>query len=193
MMGAAASSLDIPLTKGTSGVVAFTESEAERTHRHVFPCIRCGYCLDACPMFLNPAELGLLARNEEYERMADERNLMDCFECGSCSFVCPRTSRSCSSSASPSDGAQAEGRRMSRLAKTLEIRTSPHITSGYDADTIMFNVVVALGAGDPLRGLRLRLGGALGLATAVASCLAAEWAACRWAAGRRRSATGRRW
>ena len=89
MMGAAASSLDIPLTKGTSGVVAFTETEAERTHRQVFPCIRCGYCLEACPMFLNPSELGLLARNEEYERMADERNLMDCFECGSCSFVCP--------------------------------------------------------------------------------------------------------
>lgn len=89
MMGAAASSLDIPLTKGASGVVAFTESAAERTHAHVFPCIRCGRCLDACPMFLNPSELGLLARNEEYERMADERHLMDCFECGSCSFVCP--------------------------------------------------------------------------------------------------------
>lgn len=89
MMGAAASSLDIPLTKGTSGVVAFTDDEAERTHARVFPCIRCGRCLDACPMFLNPSELGLLARHEEYERMADERHLMDCFECGSCSFVCP--------------------------------------------------------------------------------------------------------
>jgi len=89
MMGAAVSSLDISLTKGTSGVVAFTDTAAERTHRQVFPCIRCGYCLDACPMFLNPAELGLLARNDEYERMADERHLMDCFECGSCSFVCP--------------------------------------------------------------------------------------------------------
>ena len=89
MMGAAVSSLDIALTKGTSGVTAFTDTAAERTHRQVFPCIRCGYCLAACPMFLNPAELGLLARNEECERMADERHLMDCFECGSCSFVCP--------------------------------------------------------------------------------------------------------
>jgi len=89
MMGAAASSLDISLTKGTSGVVAFTATEAERTHGRVFPCIRCGHCLDACPMFLNPSELGQLARQEEYERMADERHLMDCFECGSCSFVCP--------------------------------------------------------------------------------------------------------
>jgi len=89
MMGQAASSLDIPITKGTSGVVAFTDTEAERTHRRVHPCIRCGYCVDACPMFLDPCQLGLLARNEEHERMAEELHLMDCFECGSCSFVCP--------------------------------------------------------------------------------------------------------
>ena len=89
MMGAAASSLDIAITKGTSGVVAFGVDEAEQTHRHVYPCIRCAYCVDACPMFLNPAQLGALARNEEFERMADELHLMDCFECGACSFVCP--------------------------------------------------------------------------------------------------------
>lgn len=89
MMGSAAPSLDIPITKGTSGVVAFTETETERTHRRVHPCIRCGYCLDACPVFLDPSRLGLLAQNGEYERMAAEFNLMDCFECGSCSFVCP--------------------------------------------------------------------------------------------------------
>ena len=89
MMGTAASSLDIPITKGTSGVIAFTDTEAERTHRAVQPCIRCGYCVDACPMFLDPARLGLLAQNGDYARMADEHHLMDCFECGSCSFVCP--------------------------------------------------------------------------------------------------------
>jgi len=55
----------------------------------VHPCIRCGYCVDACPMFLDPSRLGLLAQNGEYERMADEHDLMSCFECGSCSFVCP--------------------------------------------------------------------------------------------------------
>ncbi|MGI9589890.1 MAG: electron transport complex subunit RsxC [Myxococcota bacterium] len=89
MMGTAASSLDIPITKGTSGVIAFTDTEAERTHSKVQPCIRCGYCVDACPMFLDPSRLGLLAQNGEYERMADEHDLMSCFECGSCSFVCP--------------------------------------------------------------------------------------------------------
>jgi electron transport complex protein RnfC len=89
MMGQAASNLDVPITKGTSGVVAFTDLESERTHRHVYPCIRCGYCVDACPIFLDPSRLGLLAQNEDYARMADENSLMDCFECGSCSFVCP--------------------------------------------------------------------------------------------------------
>ena len=89
MMGAAASSLDIPITKGTSGVVAFTDTEAERTHRKIYPCIRCGYCVDACPIFLNPSKLGILAAGQDYERMAQDFHLMDCFECGSCSFVCP--------------------------------------------------------------------------------------------------------
>jgi electron transport complex protein RnfC len=89
MMGAAVPSLDIPVTKGTSGVTAFTDSAAERTHSVVHPCIRCAYCVDACPVGLDPAQLGLLALNEQYERMAERFNLMDCFECGSCSFVCP--------------------------------------------------------------------------------------------------------
>jgi electron transport complex protein RnfC len=89
MMGQAAPNLDISITKGTSGVTAFTDTETERTHRAVFPCIRCAYCVDACPIFLNPSQLGILAQSQEYERMAREFNLMDCFECGSCSFVCP--------------------------------------------------------------------------------------------------------
>jgi electron transport complex protein RnfC len=89
MMGAAASTLDVAITKGTSGIVAFTDHEAAQTHRKVYPCIRCGYCLDACPLFLNPSKLGILAANGEYARMQQEFHLMDCFECGSCSFVCP--------------------------------------------------------------------------------------------------------
>ncbi len=89
MMGAAAPSLDVALTKGTSGVVAFDVDEAERSHRRSYPCIGCGYCVEACPMFLNPAQLGQLARSGDHQRMASEQHLMDCFECGSCSFVCP--------------------------------------------------------------------------------------------------------
>ncbi len=90
MMGAAAGNLDLVITKGTSGVTAFTTHEIEPLAQETeYPCIRCGYCVDACPIFLNPAQLGLLARNGIYDRMAEEFHLMDCFECGSCSFVCP--------------------------------------------------------------------------------------------------------
>ncbi len=89
MMGNAASSLDIVVTKGTSGVTAFTDVETARGDRRVYPCIRCGYCVDACPVFLNPAELGGLVQARAYDRMAEDHALMDCIECGSCSFVCP--------------------------------------------------------------------------------------------------------
>ena len=91
MMGPAVSNLDIPITKGTSGITAFTTAETgEATgHKKVYPCIHCARCVESCPLFLNPTQLGLLAKNEEYEQMADEFNLMDCFECGACSYVCP--------------------------------------------------------------------------------------------------------
>ena len=87
MMGQALPSLDIPITKGTSGFIAFTERQTAAPVE--YPCIHCAYCVDACPLFLNPSQLGLLARVGEVERMADEYNLLDCFECGSCSYVCP--------------------------------------------------------------------------------------------------------
>lgn len=91
MMGPAVSNLDIPITKGTSGITAFTTAETgEATgHQKVYDCIHCARCIEACPLFLIPSQLGLLAKNEEYAQMADEFNLMDCFECGACSYVCP--------------------------------------------------------------------------------------------------------
>jgi electron transport complex protein RnfC len=91
MMGAAVSNLDIPITKGTSGITAFTIAETGDAtgHQKIYPCIHCARCVEACPLFLNPSHLGLLAKNEEYEQMADNFNLMDCFECGACSYVCP--------------------------------------------------------------------------------------------------------
>ncbi|NIP18937.1 MAG: electron transport complex subunit RsxC [Xanthomonadales bacterium] len=91
MMGPSVSNLDIPITKGTSGITAFTTAETGGAtgHKKVYPCIGCARCVESCPLFLNPSQLGILAKAEEYERMAEEFHLMDCFECGSCSFVCP--------------------------------------------------------------------------------------------------------
>jgi electron transport complex protein RnfC len=89
MMGQAVSSLDIPITKGTSGIVVFTQKEQSAIEQKIYPCIRCGHCVDSCPMFLNPSRMGTLARKQEYELMAEKHHLYDCFECGSCAYVCP--------------------------------------------------------------------------------------------------------
>ena len=88
MMGVAVSNLDISIVKGTSGILAFTDQDIKRPQK-IYPCIKCGACVDACPISLNPSKLGILAKFEAYDKMADEFNLMDCFECGSCSYVCP--------------------------------------------------------------------------------------------------------
>jgi Na+-translocating ferredoxin:NAD+ oxidoreductase subunit C len=86
MMGLPQPDLDVPVLKGTSGIVVLTK--AQLNGRKPLPCIQCGRCLDACPMFLNPSRLGMLAQAGRTEEMQAE-HLADCMLCGSCSYVCP--------------------------------------------------------------------------------------------------------
>ncbi|MCD6399280.1 RnfABCDGE type electron transport complex subunit C, partial [candidate division WOR-3 bacterium] len=86
MMGYAVSSLDVPITKTTSGVLFLTKDEVDT--RGYSSCIRCGFCLNACPMGLEPNNIGIYVeagRGAECEQFG----INDCFECGSCAFVCP--------------------------------------------------------------------------------------------------------
>jgi electron transport complex protein RnfC len=86
MMGLAVGNMDVPVLKGTGGVLVLSKDECKK--QEVMPCIRCGRCLEACPVFLNPQQMGSLARVERYEELA-EAHLADCMLCGCCSYVCP--------------------------------------------------------------------------------------------------------
>ncbi|HSJ23426.1 MAG TPA: electron transport complex subunit RsxC [Longimicrobiales bacterium] len=86
MMGLVQADLDTPVTKGVTGIVVLTR--AEIAPRRTLPCIKCGRCVDACPVFLVPQQLGALAQLGRFEEMEDW-NLADCMLCGSCSYVCP--------------------------------------------------------------------------------------------------------
>jgi electron transport complex protein RnfC len=86
MMGVVQKSLDVPVVKGTSGILVLTDQEVRPLD--TYSCVRCGRCVEACPLFLNPARLGLMARKGLWEEM-EANHVMDCFECASCSFVCP--------------------------------------------------------------------------------------------------------
>jgi electron transport complex protein RnfC len=86
MMGIPQADLDAPVVKGTTGIIVLTAADVAR-HR-TYPCIQCGMCLDACPVFLNPSLLGQLAQAGRLDELA-AAHLGDCMLCGSCSYVCP--------------------------------------------------------------------------------------------------------
>jgi electron transport complex protein RnfC len=86
MMGFAVPTLDIPITKTTSGVAFLTDDEIDTTPHG--PCIRCGWCLDACPMGLSPNEIGIYVEGGRAEETS-QFGLFECFECGCCAYTCP--------------------------------------------------------------------------------------------------------
>ena len=86
MMGKAISNLDAPTTKGAASVLVMDENEARREPES--NCIRCGKCVNACPMGLEPYLFSALVKNNRIEE-AQQHNILDCIECGCCFFSCP--------------------------------------------------------------------------------------------------------
>ncbi len=86
MMGKALLNAEVPICKGSSGVLLMNQEEARRSEPQ--PCIRCAKCVGACPMGLEPYLLSKLAENHDWER-AEKEDVVSCIECGSCSFTCP--------------------------------------------------------------------------------------------------------
>ena len=86
MMGIASASLDVPVVKGTSGLLVFSERQAHIDKESA--CIRCGRCVAACPMRLMPTTLDLYSRKNDLDTLI-KMNILNCMECGSCTYVCP--------------------------------------------------------------------------------------------------------
>ncbi len=86
MMGLAQPSADIPVIKGTSGILALTDEDVYLAESS--PCIRCAKCVSVCPMNLMPTSIAQASEHGDYRR-AEKLYALDCFECGCCSYICP--------------------------------------------------------------------------------------------------------
>jgi electron transport complex protein RnfC len=86
MMGFAQNSLDVTVMKNTSGILLIPVEQVSQYTSE--PCIRCGRCVEACPMDILPATISQAVENERFD-WAEQLNVQACIECGSCSYVCP--------------------------------------------------------------------------------------------------------
>lgn len=86
MMGEPLPNLDVPITKGTTGVLFLEGTEV--ADKNVMPCIGCGSCVTVCPSGLLPLEMAKMLQHEDIDG-ADRIGLRDCISCGSCNYVCP--------------------------------------------------------------------------------------------------------
>jgi len=86
MMGKTVFTADVPVIKGSSGIVVLKKTAAKKEKE--YNCVRCGKCVDACPLFLEPTTLVKLAKRNLWQE-AEKNNALSCIECGSCVYVCP--------------------------------------------------------------------------------------------------------
>ncbi|MBZ2175330.1 electron transport complex subunit RsxC [Schnuerera sp. xch1] len=86
MMGIVQYSIDVPIIKGSGGILILTEEEARPEPMQ--PCIKCGKCIDVCSVNLQPLYLSSYALKKDFDK-AEDLNALDCVECGSCSYICP--------------------------------------------------------------------------------------------------------
>lgn len=86
MMGFSFTNLDAPVTKGTSGVTVMTHQDLKRETET--SCVRCGRCVDVCPMRLVPTKIALASKHKDIS-LARRHHIMACFECGCCAYICP--------------------------------------------------------------------------------------------------------
>ncbi|MBN1442492.1 MAG: 4Fe-4S dicluster domain-containing protein, partial [Planctomycetes bacterium] len=86
MMGFTLGDLNVPVTKGTSGITVLTARDVRKAEET--SCVRCGRCVDVCPMNLVPSRIALAARAGAWD-VAERHHMAACMECGCCAYECP--------------------------------------------------------------------------------------------------------
>ncbi|NMB08707.1 MAG: electron transport complex subunit RsxC [Tissierellia bacterium] len=86
MMGISQFTIDVPVIKGSGGILVLTEEEAKPVP--MGPCIKCGKCVEVCPVNLQPLYLSSYSLKDKFDK-AEELHALDCVECGGCSYICP--------------------------------------------------------------------------------------------------------
>ena len=86
MMGFTLGDVKAPVTKGTSGITVLTTDEVREQERRA--CVRCGRCVDVCPLNLVPTKIAMASRHGDWD-VAGQYHMMACMECGCCAYICP--------------------------------------------------------------------------------------------------------
>ena len=119
MMGLAMRSLDVPAVKGTSGILALTKKTAYIAEESA--CIRCGKCVEACPMHLEPTLLDHAVRRRDYATF-EAHGGMNCIECGSCAYSCPASRHLTQSYKNGKAAVMAERRKAAAAKQPAEVK-----------------------------------------------------------------------
>ena len=182
MMGLAQPTTDLPVIKGTSGLVALTVEDVELSESG--SCIRCARCVEACPINLVPTFIAQAAEHEYFSR-AEKLHVTDCIECGCCAYVCPARIPLTQWIRIAKQKLTGQAQRLKQRLRNrsdsmngkLVVSSSPHIRTIQSVPSVMLDVLIALG---PVVAVAIFLFGYQALITMTVAVAAAMLTEALW-------------